>query len=41
MLRALTVVQQIMAELKSAVSEEAKIFVITKTVMNLMKETGK
>jgi hypothetical protein len=41
MLRALTVVQQIMTELKGAVSEEAKIFAITKIVINLMKENGK
>jgi hypothetical protein len=41
MLRALTVVMQIMTELKGAVSEEAKIFAITKIVINLMKENGK
>jgi hypothetical protein len=41
MLRALTVVQQIMTELKGAVSEEAMIFAITKIVINLMKENGK
>jgi hypothetical protein len=41
MFRALTVVQQIMIELKGAVSEEAKIFAITKTVINLMKENAK
>jgi hypothetical protein len=41
MLRALTVVQQIMTVLKGAVSEEAMIFAITKIVINLMKENGK
>jgi hypothetical protein len=41
MLRALTVVQQIMTELKGAVSEEAMIYAITKIVINLMKENGK
>jgi hypothetical protein len=41
MIRALTVVQQIMAEFKGAVSEEAMIFAITKIVINLMKENGK
>jgi hypothetical protein len=41
MLRALTAVQQIMTELKGAVSEEDKIFAITKIVINLMKENGK
>jgi hypothetical protein len=41
MLRALAVVQQIMTELKGAVSEEAMIFAITKIVINLMKENGK
>jgi hypothetical protein len=40
-LRALTIVQKIIMEIKSAVSEEAKIFAITKIVINLMKETGK
>jgi hypothetical protein len=41
MLIALTVVQQIMTELKGAVSEEAKVFAIMKIVINLMKENGK
>jgi phage terminase large subunit-like protein len=41
MFRALTVVQQIMTELEGAVSEEAKIFAITKTVINLIKKNGK
>jgi hypothetical protein len=41
MLRALTVVQQIMTELKDAESEEAMIFAITKIVINLMKKNGK
>jgi hypothetical protein len=41
MLRALTVLQQIMTELKAAVSEEAMIFAITKIVINLMKQNGK
>jgi hypothetical protein len=41
MLIALTVVQQMMTDLKGAVSEEAKVFTITKTVINLMKENGK
>jgi hypothetical protein len=36
-----TVVQQIITDLKGAVSEQAKIFTITKTVFNLMKEDGK
>jgi hypothetical protein len=35
MLRALAVVQQIMTELKGAVSEEDMIFAITKIVINL------
>jgi endonuclease V-like protein UPF0215 family len=39
--RALTVVQQIMTEHKGAVSEGAMIHAITKTVINLIKETGK
>jgi hypothetical protein len=41
MLRALTVVQQIMTEFKGAVSEEAMIYAIIKIVINLMKENGK
>jgi hypothetical protein len=41
MLRALTVVQQIMIEFKDALSEEAMIFTITKTVITLMKKNGK
>jgi hypothetical protein len=41
MFRVVTVVQQIMAELNGAVSEEAKILAFTKTVFNLMKEDGK
>jgi hypothetical protein len=40
MLRALTVVQQIITELKGCVSEEAMIYAITKIVINLMKENG-
>jgi hypothetical protein len=40
MLRALTVVQKIMTELKGAVSEANK-FAIMKIVINLMKENGK
>jgi hypothetical protein len=38
--RALTVVQQIMKELKVTVSEEDMILAITKIVINLMKEDG-
>jgi hypothetical protein len=41
MLRAVTLVQQIIAEFKGAVSEEAKILAITRIVFNLMKENGK
>jgi hypothetical protein len=41
MLRAITVVQQIMTELSGAVSEEDKIVAITKTVLNLMKQNGR
>jgi hypothetical protein len=41
MFRAVTVVQQITAEFKGAVSEEAKILAITRIVFNLMKENGK
>jgi hypothetical protein len=39
--RALTAVEQIRAELKGAVAEEAKILDITKIVFNLMKQNGK
>jgi hypothetical protein len=35
-----TVVQQTMAEFNGAVLEEAKILVITKTVLNLMEQNG-
>jgi hypothetical protein len=38
MLRVATVVQQIITEFNAAVSEEAKIVAITKTVLNLMKQ---
>jgi hypothetical protein len=41
MFNVITVVQQIMTELKDAVSEEAKILGITKIVFNLMKNNGK
>jgi hypothetical protein len=41
MMRVVTVVWQIMTELKGAVSEKAKIMDITKTVFNLMQEDGK
>jgi hypothetical protein len=34
---AVTVVKQVMAELKGTVSEEAKIVALTKIVFNLMK----
>jgi hypothetical protein len=40
MLRAVTVVQQIMTEFSGAVSEEDKIVAITKIVLNLMKHNG-
>jgi hypothetical protein len=40
MLRAVTVVQQIMIEFNGAVSEEDKIVAITKIVLNLMKQNG-
>jgi hypothetical protein len=40
MLRVVTVVQQIMTEFNCAVSEEDKIVVITKIVLNLMKQNG-
>jgi hypothetical protein len=36
----LRVVEQIMTELNGAVLEEAKILVITKIVLNLMKQNG-
>jgi hypothetical protein len=35
-----TIVQQIMTELNRAVPEENKIVVITKIVLNLMKQNG-
>jgi hypothetical protein len=38
MLKVVTVVQQIMTELSEAVSEKDKIMVITKIVLNLMKQ---
>jgi hypothetical protein len=38
MLRVVTAVQQIMTEFNGAVSEEDKIVVITKIVLNLMKQ---
>jgi hypothetical protein len=41
MIRVVTVVWQIMIELKGAVSEKAKIMAITKIVFNLMQEDGK
>jgi hypothetical protein len=37
---AVTVVQKIMTEFNGAVSEEDKIVVITKIVLNLMKQNG-
>jgi hypothetical protein len=40
MLKAATVVQQIMTDLSEAVSEKNKIMVITKMVLNLMKQNG-
>jgi hypothetical protein len=40
MLKALTVVQQIMTELNGAVSEKDKTMVITKGVLILMKQNG-
>jgi hypothetical protein len=40
MLRVVTPVQQIMTEFNGAVSEEDKIVVITKIVLNLMKQDG-
>jgi hypothetical protein len=38
--RVVSVAQQIMTEFNGAVSEEAKIVAITKTVLNLMKQNG-
>jgi hypothetical protein len=40
MLIVATVVQQIMTELSEAMSEEDKIMVITKMVLNLVKQNG-
>jgi hypothetical protein len=40
MLKVASVVQQIVIELNGAVSQEAKIFTITKIVLNLMKQNG-
>jgi hypothetical protein len=40
MLRAVTVVQQIMTEIGGAVSEQEKIMVFTKIILNLMKQNG-
>jgi hypothetical protein len=41
MIRVVTVVGQIMGELKGAVSEKAKIMAITNTVFNLLQEYDK
>jgi hypothetical protein len=41
MFRALSEVQQIMAELKGSASEEDKFVSVAKTIFNLMKENGK
>jgi hypothetical protein len=41
MVRALNVVEQIMAKLKGAASEETQFLAIAKTVFKLMKENGK
>jgi hypothetical protein len=41
MYNVITVVQQIMTELKDTVTEEAKILAITKIVCNLMTNNGK
>jgi hypothetical protein len=41
MIRVITIVQQIMTELKGAVSEEAKLLAITKIVVKLMNKDGK
>jgi hypothetical protein len=40
MLRTVTVAQQFMTKFKGALSEENKIVVITKIVLNLIKENG-
>jgi hypothetical protein len=40
MMQVVTVVQQIMTKFSGAVSEEDKIVVITKIVLNLMKQNG-
>jgi hypothetical protein len=40
MLRAITVVKQIMTELSGAVSKEEKILAIAKIVLNLMEQNG-
>jgi hypothetical protein len=40
MLKIATVVQEIMTELNEAVSEKDKIIIITKMVLNLMKQNG-
>jgi hypothetical protein len=40
MLKAVTVIQQIMTEFNAALSEEDKIVAITKIVLNLMKQNG-
>jgi hypothetical protein len=40
MYKVCTVVQQIMEELNDAVSERVKIFAITNTVFNFMKQNG-
>jgi hypothetical protein len=41
MIRAITVAQQIMAELKGTASEESKFVALAKTVFNLLKDNGK
>jgi hypothetical protein len=41
MFRAFTVVEQIMVELKGAISEEAKFVALAKIVFKLMKENSK
>jgi hypothetical protein len=41
MVRALTVLEQIMSELKCAASDEAKFLAIAKIVFKLMKENSK
>jgi hypothetical protein len=40
MLRAITVVQQIMTELSGAVSKEDKIVAITQIMLDLMEQNG-